>query len=263
MSNATSQHELQTPSCEILPGTTFPPTNGPTAYDKLETSIPHSCDGPEVNGRPTTLTLFSPPQLDASPLLPSLYSVVNDAFHTGNEREGTRIRRNRLAYDGQLRDELGNKPGTFSYVLSYTGTNDIVATASAKPYALAQKIALVPHNLAKMQNGDTTWKRLVSLGEDKEVWELSTMAVDPRLQRQGLAGYLMKLTEDEVKRRFLAGPGGGEKQLIMAITTVKERMGPFYLRRGFKEDYEIGYPQGHLGSVKAFTVVFMSKIVEV
>lgn len=237
---------------EILPGTSFAEKNNEVQPELYSASEPQSFDGPQINGRSTTLTLFSPPQLSTSPLLPSLYQIVNDAFRDGHEKTKITMSGTRLSYDGQLNDELGNNPGTFTYVLYYTGTNNVVATASAKPHAVNLKVA----------NGERImWKRYAPIAEGKEAWELSTMAVDVTLQRQGLAGYLMKITEDEVKKRYRASGDSG-KQLILVITTVKERMFEFYLKRGFKWDYENFYEQGHNGAQVAFHVVFMSKEVD-
>lgn len=248
----------------ILPGTTFAEKDKTIPKDDAYSSTePTTFSGPQVNGKPTTLTLFSPPQLASSPLLSSLYQVVNDAFRVGHEQSRLVVGISRLQYEGQLHDELGNKPGTFTYVLSYTGTNDVVATASAKPHADELRF-VKPGEITNAKSGkDTTWTRLVPIAEGKEAWELSTMAVDPDLQRQGLAGFLMGVTEEEVKRRFKADQGGAEgKELLLVITTVKERKEGFYARRGFSKDYEIWYDKGHIGSEKGFHVIFMSKAVE-
>ena len=248
----------------ILPGTTFAETNHKTRDDDAQsTTEPQSTSGPQVSGKPTTLTLFSPSQLASSPLLPSLYKVVNEAFREGHERSGLIVPRSRLQYEGQLHDELGNKPETFTYVLHYSGTNEVVATASAKPHA-AELQFRKPGEITNPKNGkDTTWTRLAPIDEGKEAWELSTMAVDPALQRQGLAGFLMRLTEEEVKRRVKAAGGAAEgKELVLVIASGKERNEEFYARRGFSKDYEIWYDKGHIGSVKEFHVIFMSKAVD-
>jgi GNAT superfamily N-acetyltransferase len=248
----------------ILPGTTFAEKDKSIqANDTHSTTEPQSSSGPQVHGKSTTLTLFSPTQLARSPLLPSLYRIVNDAFRVGHERNNNRFGTERLQYEGQLHDELGNKPGTFTYILCYSGTDEVVATASAKPHAAELRFKQ-PGEIVNLKNGkDTTWTRLAPIAEGKEAWELSTMAVNPSLQRQGLAGYLMRVMEEEVKRRFKAGSGGAEgKDLVLVITTVKERNEEFYARRGFGKDYEIWYDKGHVGSEQGFHVIFMSKEVE-
>jgi GNAT superfamily N-acetyltransferase len=245
-----------------LPGITFAAKDEKT-QDISSSPEPQSFDGPQINDRPTTLTLFSPPQLARSPLLPSLYKVINEAFRYGREKNNNRVTHSRLQYDGQLHDELGNKPGTFTFVLYYTGTNDVVATASAKPHAGDLHVAELISTASSEKDKSKMWKRLAPVPEGKVAWELSTMAVDSMAQRQGLAGYLMKLAEDEVRRRYKASDGTSEKQLILVITTIKERNGQFYSRRGFTKDYEIWYEKGYDENERGLHVIFMSKPVDV
>jgi GNAT superfamily N-acetyltransferase len=245
-----------------LPGITFAEKDGKT-QDISSSPEPASFNGPQINGRPTTLTLFSPRELASSPLLPSLYKVINDAFRDGREKSNYKVPHSRLQYDGQLHDELGNKPGTFTFVLYYTGTLDVVATASAKPHADELHVAQISGTASPEKDESTMWKRLAPIPEGKVAWELSTMAVDWTVQRQGLAGYLMRLTEEEVKRRHQASDSTSEKQLILVITTNKERNGLFYLRRGFEKDYEIWYEKGFVGNEKDFHIIFMSRPVDI
>ena len=248
----------------ILPGTTFPqkiqePQNPPDPD-----SAPLSFDGPHVNGRPTTVTIFSPSQLAKSTLLNSLINVIIEAFRGGHEQDKVvYVNRDRFQYDGQFLDELSNAPGTFTYVVHYSGTNDVVATASAKRY-IGEVSIVEQQNAHNSDNFKTnTWKRIWYVPDDTEAWELSTMAVDPKLQRQGLAGYLMRMTEDEVKRRSVASSSDAmSKQLVLYITTIKEINGPFYSRRGFKKDYEVCYEKGHLGGDSGFHIAHMSRVAE-
>ena len=224
-----------------------------------------SFNGPNVNGRPTTVALFSAAQLAGSRLLPSLYNVINKAFRGGHVKDGvTLVGDDRLVYENQFLDELGNAPDTFVYALYYSSTDTIVGTASAKRY-LGNTISKT-FDKSKTEKGDT-FKRRGSVPPNSEAWELSTMAVDPSLQRQGVAAYLMKLVDAEVKRRFTVGMQARQdldsafpKQLIMRITTIKEQNEAFYSKRGFFKDYEIAYPKGHLGSERGFTVIHMSKV---
>jgi GNAT superfamily N-acetyltransferase len=238
---------------ELLPGTSFAGKNAKVQDGKTSEPEPESFNGPVINGKATTLILFSPLQLAKSPLLPALYTLINDAFRAGHEKSGTRVSRSRLLYEGQLNDELGDKPGTFTYVLCYSGTNDVIATASAKPHALDLSVAVGERSM---------WKRWVPIAEGKEAWELSTMAVAKDIQGQGLAGYLMKITEEGVRRCSLASSVPG-KQLILVITTVKERNFGFYSRKGYTMDYEMFYDKGHIGAEVPFHVVFMSKNLDV
>lgn len=235
----------------FLPGTTFPENpEKPKETHTLEE--PTSFPGPEINSHPTTVTLFSPPQLQQSPLLPSLYKTINLAFDGGHSKNGVALLKSqRLRYDGQLFDELGTAPGTFTYIIYYTGTNDVVGTASGKRYL--GRVKVVEKVVDDATARENTWKRFGPVPEGTVAWELSTMAVDPELQRQGLAGYLMRLTEEEIKRRFRvvveeAADDANSVQLLTMITTIKERNFEFYARRGFVEDYETRYEKGWLGS---------------
>lgn len=234
----------------LIPGITFP-EKADVHQTNNSLEEPSSFAGPEVNGRPTTVTLFSPSQLRRSSLLPSLYKVINEAFDGGHVgRDGVLILKgSRLRYDGQLFDELGTAPGTFTYIIFYSGTQDVVGTASVKRYL--GKVAVVAKD--EEEKRANTWKRFGSVPSGTAAWELSTMAVDPRLQRQGLAGYLMELAEDEIKGRFkaVADEAHGDARatrLLTMITTIKQRNFDFYSRKGFVEDYETQYEKGWLGS---------------
>ena len=245
----------------IRPGTTFA-ESGEKTEDKYWTPEAQSFDGPQVNGRSTTLTLFSPLQLASSSMLPSLYGVINDAFRGAYEKKNIKPAKSRLQYDGQLQDELGNKPGTFTFVLHYSGTDEVVATASGKPHTSELQVASISNTASPEEAKRTMWKRLAPIPEDKVAWELSTMAVDSTAQGHGLAGYLMRLTEEEVRRRHMTSGCASEKQLILVITANKERVGQFYLQRGFTKDYEIWYEKGYVENERGFNIVFMSKPVE-
>lgn len=233
-----------------LPGITFPEkpetTQQPEPLDE-----PLSFPGPPVNGRETTVTLFTPLQLRHSPLYPSLHKIINDAFDGGHKQSGIfLVNSKRLRSDTQLFDELGSVPGTFTYIIYYSGTNDVVGTASGKRYLGRVKVVEKVDDDTARAN---TWKRFGPVPDGTAAWELSTMAVDPSLQRQGLAGYLMKLTEDEIRRRFtaLAAEDGNNvkpTRLLTMITTIKERNFEFYRRRGFVEDYETKYGPGWFDS---------------
>ncbi|KAK5165689.1 uncharacterized protein LTR77_008611 [Saxophila tyrrhenica] len=247
----------QTNGDGLIPGITFPSKkNSEPQHDQADNSQPLSFEGPLINNRPTTVTLFSTTQLAASPLVPSLIQLIIQAFRNQKESNGFKnIPRDRLQYDNQLFDELGSTPGTFTYVISYTGTETAIATASAKRYIGTSAILEpAPNDQAN------TFKRFGLVDDDTEAWELSTLAVDPQLRRQGLAGHLMRMREAEVKRRFVVGmEKGGKAKLRMLLTTIKEVSGAFHLGRGFKVDYEVRYPEGHMGAPSGFTVVHMSK----
>lgn len=250
----------------IVPGTIFPNSYVQNTSTSLDSTDPVSFPGPTVNDRQTTVTLFSPSQLAKSSVIPALAKVINDAFESqGHVKDGkTVVPQKRLSYDGQLLDELSSSTGTFTYIICFAGREEVIGTASAKRF-LGKDAAVVvegkePSPGEAVKN---TFTRFGAVADGTEMWELSTMAVDPGLQRQGLAGYLMRITEAEVKRQFIAGNDAGEqRKLVMALTTLKQVNEPFYTRRGFVKDYEVEYPVGHIGSETGFTIIHMSREVD-
>ncbi|KAF2481399.1 hypothetical protein BDY17DRAFT_301278 [Neohortaea acidophila] len=260
--NSVVRPDLRDPNI-YLPGVTFPEKVA-TSQDLTTAEEPQTFPGPEINGRATEVTLLSTDQLAKSAFLPSLHHIINDAFGNGDGRKGIWERKNdRLKSDNQIIDELGSVPGTFTYVLSFAGTNQAVGTASGKRYEGRQLIVEKCDKAAREKN---TWKRTGLVPDDTDAWELALMAVDLNAQRQGVARYLMELVEKELKRRFQAAAvdANGEKKpqvLKTMLTCMKEINYGFYTRRGFAPDYEIFYEPGHLGSTNGFTVIHMSKTV--
>ena len=95
------------------------------------------------------------------------------------------------------------------------------------------------------------------------------LATDPRLQKQGLATYLIQRVETETKRRFDAeqsrlsnGATKGPKTLIMLLSSIKEVNSPFYMRRGYEHDYLTSHAKGVLGSETGFHVEHFSKVLK-
>ncbi|EME78211.1 uncharacterized protein MYCFIDRAFT_200509 [Pseudocercospora fijiensis CIRAD86] len=108
---------------------------------------------------------------------------------------------------------------------------------------------------------NSPWVRRLEVENGFEEWELKMMATDPDLQGQGLAGYMMTLVEDEVIRRFsekqftnTTTHGDLAKRLKITLSTPAEVTGSFYLRTGYKLDYENERGEGH-----NFHIAFMSK----
>jgi len=157
----------------------------------------------------------------------------------------------RLRSDGQFFEELGTEPGTFTYIIYYTGTDDVVGTASAKRYL--GRMLVVDQADDRDSRRAATWKRFGPVPHEAAAWELSTMAVDPDVHKQGIASYLMKLVEDEMRSRYraiLEEASEDEKpnRLWTLITTIKERHFDFYSRRNFVIDEEKRYEKGWLDS---------------
>jgi GNAT superfamily N-acetyltransferase len=257
-------HEVEVNTPKLFPGTTFPaPSNGTTAqanYANIQ-SEPQSHPGPTINSNPTTITLYASHSLSAAGLIPTLHDLINTAFsHSHSRADSMGDSSLRLHSHDQLVRELSG-PGTFSYVITYTGTTTAIAVASGKLYK-----STGPRQPARLEEPKTAFTRSGAGEANPEGWELSSMAVDPALQRQGLAGLLMDLVEGEVKRRFLVARAEGGKAgvgLVMLLTTIKEINGGFYARRGYGADYETYHGPEWLGSEGPFTVVHMSKKIAV
>lgn len=93
------------------------------------------------------------------------------------------------------------------------------------------------------------------------------MAVDPTLQRQGLASILLSRITAEIKSRAAIiemerkkKGGEGEAEVRMILTTMKEINFEWYERRGFHWTGEKKAEKGFLGSRDGFTIVEMEKL---
>lgn len=84
------------------------------------------------------------------------------------------------------------------------------------------------------------------------------MVTAPEAQGHGLARFMMGTVESEIRRRYAeklaAGEGEEGKRLRIVLCTPRELTGEFYLRRGFKEDYETFRGEGY-----QFHVLHLSK----
>lgn len=210
---------------------------------------PRSFPGPKVHDQATTVTLFNRAQLISSGLLGTLHTFINRAFNSQfGRRIGILSALPRLRYEGQLLDELGEHPETFFFVVRVVETGVICGTAYASRYEGVE---------AWPEGGERTWQRLGVPEAGVNAWELHLLAVDPAFQWQGLANYLMRIVDEEVLRRS-GDSGGACERSVVLISTVKETNEAFYLKRGYKEDYHVKWPDGHMSS-RAFTVVHMSR----
>jgi GNAT superfamily N-acetyltransferase len=257
-------HKVEVDASKLIPGTTFPATENDPVDKSPHAGIqvqPQSQPGPLVHNKPTTVTLYASRDLEAAGLIPGLHDLINEAFAISHNRSGTMSAGAlRLQSHQQLVLEL-SAPGTFTYVITYTGTNTVIGVASGKRYKSTASRQPVQIEVPK-----SAFTRTGASEPNTEGFELSSMAVSPSLQRQGVAGLLMELVEEEVKRRFLisrAETGPPDLGLVMLLTTVKEINHQFYARRNYQVDYETFHDPGCLGSENGFTVVHMSKKVEV
>lgn len=259
-----SAHNVQVDASKLIPVTTFPVAASEpldkTRHARFQVQ-PQSHPGPLVHGKPTTVTLYASQDLEAAGLIPGLHDLINEAFALSHNRSGTMpAGALRLQSHQQLVLELSG-PGTFTFVITYAGTNTILGVASAKRYKSTASRQPAQKDVPK-----SAFTRTGPSEPNTEGFELSSMAVSPSLQRQGLAGLLMELVEAEVKRRFLisrAETGPPDLGLVMLLTTVKEINHNFYSRRSYQADYETFHGPGFLGSENGFTVVHMSKKVAI
>ncbi|MCJ1433537.1 hypothetical protein MMC27_002900 [Xylographa pallens] len=207
-----------------------------------------------IGGIRATTSLLTTPQLEASTLLTLLELLINKAFShsivTGPKDLAPSSFR-RLHSSTQMVNEIG--PEAFTFVVHTPIDSEeglrVFATASAKSRTgktFDPEVELI-----------SQFKRLQSLDVDYNVehWELMLMAVDPTVQKQGLAGSIVGLVEEEIRRRT----AGNGKEVQIVLTTAKEYNEQFYLKRGYIAIGEIKIEAGTAGSVKGFTVLEMMK----
>lgn len=258
------------------PDPILPITQNIQPAEEITTTLPEpvtpiSFSGPQINNRPTTVILSTPPDLAKTPLDGPITDMINDAFlksHVPAKIMGTV---QRLRGEDAFSNQVGIGPGVFTYVVTFEGTTQVLGTVSARPFnppadwdAHHKKLLAEPDSnkrrglpFARLQSPKRRQPEL-----ECEMWELKLMAVDPGLQRQGLAAYLMQLAEDEVVRRANEA-NGKELEVLMVMTTVKELAGPFYEKKGYELDYENWNEPGTLDSFNGFTISHSSKHLKV
>jgi GNAT superfamily N-acetyltransferase len=253
-SDRIKQTDINAPN--IMPGTIFS-SSQPNGEKGHRISHTQAFPGPNIIDCPTTIALYTSQTLQSSGLVSQLYDLINNAFTVSHDRSGIMpgsVRR--LQSEAQLINELSG-PDTFTYLVICTRTNKIIGTASAKPYLSEASEA----QLAKSVVG--TFTRVGLSTEHAIEWELATMAVDPLFQQQGVAELLMSMVEGEIKRQLRSEGREEGRAPKMLLTTIKEVNGKFYAGKGYAEDYETWYGPGWLGSKSGFTVVHMSRWVEI
>lgn len=214
------------------------------AIDQAQDVLPQTQPGPDIHGKPTLLTLLSPPQLKTSPFLPSLLSTINTAFrvsHATKPELGLNNQGDRLTSIPEFLNNLSH-PECFTLVIHFPESAAVLATASARPYSGPDTSGSVSRN--------TPWMRIVPVEEGYEEWELKLMVTAPEAQGMGLASYMMAFVEAELRRRR----SGQGKKLRIVLCTPRELMGGFYAKKGFTKDYETWRGEGY-----HFHIVHMSK----
>ncbi|KAK0355399.1 hypothetical protein LTR02_016342 [Friedmanniomyces endolithicus] len=245
----------------LLPGTTLPGQQTPELPEQNSVSPPHSFPGPTIDGRQTTTTLYEPAQLALSPIIPTLYRLINKAFKHSHNSIGIPFQGERLQTESEYLKQVGADPGTFVYITSWADSGEPVATAGAHRYSGEEVMAAFEGGGERSTFNRVRMPRGVG-GRGEEVWELKLMAVDVGFSGKGLAGHLMRLVDGEVVRRVgeMGDEGGVGRKVWMVITTVTEANGEFYRKRGYVEDYETVHGPGFMGTPKGFRVVHMSKV---
>lgn len=233
----------------------------------------HQIQGPMVNGRPTTATLLDPKELESSDLLVPLTVMINSAFDVSHSSSNILGGTKRLDRHEDLPIQIGGADGTFTYLVSYADesiktSQQALGTVSARPYNVPASRDDLPSYIKK----ESAFSRLrapirrIPDAQTLELWELKFLAVDPTLQKQGLAVYLMNLAEAEARRRSEAKrktkPGDESVELVMVLTTIEDLVGPFYVRRGYELDYKTFQDVGYMGTEVGFTVAHYSKLLK-
>jgi GNAT superfamily N-acetyltransferase len=251
-----------------LPGTTLPVRehNGDNRTPHPEPSgNPVHFFGPVVKDKSTTVTLYEPEQLRDNDILEPLRTLINEAFRWSHTKYNTMADHvERLSYTWQYTAQLGSDEGTFAFIITNDDNGQPIATLAAHRY-------VAPVLIVEPAGKGSAFRRLqlpADADEADDVWELKLMAVLPGLHGGGLASYLMKLTEDEIRRRssqvLNSGSNGAARprKLFLVLTTIKESNEGFYARRGFTLDYETEQEKGYSGSPNGFRVVHMSKTLD-
>lgn len=213
-----------------------------------------SANHQSIHGRQAVTSLLTATELSTSPFLPLLLSLINTAFShaiANGPKDLLPSTYRRLHSTSDIIRELG--PDALVYIIS-TSPNDpdelvVYATASVKCFTskVTDSTSEFIRNFKHIDVAD--------LVANVERWELTLMAVDPSIQRQGLAGKLMGLAEKEIRRRTKVA--GHEVQIV--LTTAKAHNEHFYTKRGYITTGEKEVEKGTFESITGFTVLEMMK----
>ena len=200
-------------------------------------------DGPEVNGRKTSLHLFEAEHLASSPLLPSFIRPINAAFSLRHPPwlPASMVR---MESPDQLPRELG--PDAFTFGL-------VFADDTRKP---PEVLATVSGKECKWKDPDEQDPKFKTFYWDKEymlvpgytAYEVKLLVVDPKYMRYGIGSLLLGQVEAEIRKRFLekklkeavVETRDGEdshhianKGLRIILQTIYEMNGAYYEKRGW------------------------------
>ena len=93
-----------------------------------------------------------------------------------------------------------------------------------------------------------------------EKFELVAVAVDPSLQRSGLASRLCGEVETELKEKARKD---GKKRVGLMIRAGKEKTEIYWTKKGFRFVSEMKFPVGDLGSKTGFSILDMERVLRV
>jgi GNAT superfamily N-acetyltransferase len=221
-----------------------------------EKALPRTLTGPLINGKATEVKIYTKAQLLASSCLPSLIQTLNKAFQVAHDAQpelGLGQNGGRISSVEHFVSYLDDHPSVFIIVVAFVGLEDVIATANCRRF------------FGTDPESDSPWVRRVKPEPGVDEWELKLMAVDPGIQKQGLAQYIMNLVEEEVTResqldfdreRLTQGAKLTTRSVKLVLNTPQEINGAFYEKRGYTTDYEIP-PTG----IWKCHIVFMSKII--
>ena len=298
--------------CNLLPHSRYPkPAASPQPLTKMATPVctqallPNNSMAPDVPSNLTIRTLLlSPVSLNASLHLPALFKLINHCFNVSHNSKGRSLLpsspTSRLKTHNQLSEEIGPDAFTIIMLAQDTSTqvrgeeigkregdgDTVIATASAKPYVPPEPynneagIGETSEKLFKRQpGGDKAFAAYAELPK----WEILCMCVEPTLQGRGIAGQLMGLTVEEIKRRVVEGTGEAQEskmgqknvygedrngtkekakgEVLLMLSSMQELNESYYAKRGWQTTGVRRFPPGTLGSRDGFGVVEMMKVV--
>ena len=126
----------------------------------------------------------------------------------------------------------------------------------------------------KIKEASNTFKTVpMPVPEGCQAWEVRLMAVDLSVQRRGVAAWMMKCLEAEVRRKAQEvaaaavlhtgaqqnGMVDEELKIQLRLSTLREINEAFWMKRGFRTTGEKKMPPGCWGSPNGFTVLEMAK----
>lgn len=266
---------------------------------------PNTTTVPHVPSNLATRTLLlAPVSLNASLHLPALFRLINHCFSVSHNSRGRSLLPHsptiRLKTHIQLSEEIGPDGFTIITLAQDTSTqvygeedgksegkgDTVIATASAKPY-----IPPKPYNneagleqaIVKLFKRQPDTDNALAAYAELPKWEILCMCVEPTLQGRGIAGQLMGLIVEEIKRRVVDGTGEAQEskmgqknvngedhnhtqekrkgEVLLMLSSMQELNESYYAKRGWQTTGVRRFPPGTMGSRDGFGVVEMMKVV--